>query len=165
MEGFPAPRPITRGTLEGGDEFLFFEKLSGDSVEYWLRKGLAGRDAASLAMRRALLRDLGAFIGRLHAAGYLHGNLSTKNILTTYRSGQFCFALLDNAEVRLHRPVPGTGLLADLRRLNRLSSNDLTQTDRWRFFLAWRQQHAELGHLESRILAAEIYRRSSRAAR
>ncbi len=160
IDGFPAPKPIARGTLTNGTEYLFLEKLPGDSVKYWLRYGLAGRDPASLAMRRALLRDLGAFIGRLHATGYLHGNLSTKNILTIYRGGRFCFALLDNVSVRLCHPVPGADLLAELLRLNHLEPCDLTLTDRWRFFTAWRQQHVELGHLEARLLATEIHRHS-----
>ncbi len=138
IDGFPAPQPIVRGRLANHSEYLFLHKLPGDSLDYWLRQGLDGRDPATLALRRNLLRELGAFVGRLHAGGYLHGNLSAKNILTTFRGGQFGFALLDNADVQLHQTVPGTGLLGDLLRLDRFEAGTLTRTDRWRFFLAIR---------------------------
>jgi serine/threonine protein kinase len=155
LAGFSAPTALARGSLANGNTYLFYRALPGESVSDWLRHALAERDPASLALRRRLLRELGTFVGRLHAAGFVHGDLRPRHILAHYQGGQFRFALVDTERARLRRPPPGTWLLADLRQLASLPAPALTRSDRWRFFLAWRQQHPALGHLEARLLAAE----------
>lgn len=159
LAGFTAPQYVDVGVLENGHEYVFMSALAGEPVSHWLRQALGDRDPATLALRRALLRELGTFIGRLHAAGFLHGNLEAGNVLATYKGGQFRFALINNERGRLRRPPPGTGLLADLAALNRLPASAVTRADRWRCFLAWRRQHPELGHEEARLLAVEAYRK------
>lgn len=158
LSGFTAPENLARGRLDGGREYLFSRAVPGESVAHWLRRGLDGRDGASLAMRRDLLRALGTLVGRFHAAGFIHGNLRPRHVLASFKGGQFRLGLIDNEGNRLRRPPPGKAILRNLVELNQLAPEDLTRTDRWRCFLAWRQQHPELGHLEARLLAAEAYR-------
>jgi len=156
--GFSAPDNLAWGRLPNGREYLMTRAVPGESITQWLRHGLSGRDAATLLLRRSLLQELGTFIGRLHATGYIHGDLRPSNVLANFKGGQFRFALIDNERNILRRPPPGKLLLKNLMQLNMLLPGDLTRSDRWRFFLAWRQQHLELGHREARLLAVEAYR-------
>ncbi|WP_268939939.1 lipopolysaccharide kinase InaA family protein [Parahaliea maris] len=161
--GFTAPTSLAWGRLPQGREYLFTSAMAGDSITHWLRHGLTGRDPATLLLRRNLLRELGTCIGRLHASGFIHGDLQPHNVLATYKGGQFRFALLDNEGNLRRQPPPGKLLLKNLMQLNMLLPEDLTRSDRWRFFLSWRRQHPELGHSEARILAMEAYQRAIRA--
>ncbi|WP_157976721.1 lipopolysaccharide kinase InaA family protein [Parahaliea mediterranea] len=163
--GFTAPENLAWGRLGGGREYLFSRAVPGEGITHWLRHGLSGRDAATLVLRRNLLRELGTYIGRLHATGFIHGDLRTSNVLANYKGGQFRFALIDNERNLRRRPPPGKLVLKNLMQLNMLLPSDLTRTDRWRFFQAWRRQHPELGHLEARILATESYRWAMRRLR
>lgn len=163
--GFTAPASLAWGHLPGGREYLFSSTVAGDSITHWLRHGLTGRDPATLALRRNLLRELGTCIGRLHASGFIHGDLQPNHVLATYKGGQFRFALIENEGNLRRQPPPGKLLLGNLAQLNLLLPGDLTRSDRWRCFLSWRRQHPELGHSEARILAVEAYRRAARTLR
>jgi len=159
LAGFVAPEIVARGQLPGGREYLFSRALEGEPLQAWLRNTLAGTDPATLRLRWSLLRELGTLVGRLHTSGFLHGKLTAHNILVAYRGGRFHFALTGNERGRLRRPPPGRGLLADLGNLCRSLAGELSRTDLWRCFLAWRQQHPELGHLEARLLAQAAWQR------
>ena len=72
--GAPVPAPLARGVLEGGDRLTVVrfhpQPLLADSLG-----GLRGEP------RRAVLRALGDAVARLHAAGWVHGDLHAGNIL------------------------------------------------------------------------------------
>ncbi|MEM1111968.1 MAG: lipopolysaccharide kinase InaA family protein [Pseudomonadota bacterium] len=155
--GFETPRDIAWGRLTHGREYQYSTAVPGDGVTHWLRRELTGREPADLLMKRRLLRELGRFVGRLHHAGFVHGDLRPSNVLAQYSGERFNFALIDNERTSWHRQIPGKLLLKNLMQLNMLLSSDLTVTDRWRFFQAWRRQMPELSELEARVLAVEAY--------
>jgi len=156
--GFDAPVDVAWGALPGGREYLIMRAVPGRPVAGWLRGDATAGEADPLVARRQLLRALGAFIGRLHAEGFIHGDLRPGNVFAAVENGGFRFALIDNERTVYRQPPPGRALLRNLMQLNMLSPNELSRTDRMRFFCAWRQEMAELSPLEAKILGAEAYR-------
>lgn len=155
--GFGAPRNIAWGRLPSGREYLFSSACPGQSVTHWLCHILTTRQGADLQQRRTLLRALGAFVGRLHACGFTHGDLRPGNILACVRGEGFHFELIDNESNSQKVPPPGKRLLKNLMQLNMLPPENLSRGDRMRFFCAWRAQMRELQPIESKILAAQAH--------
>ncbi|GAB5452144.1 MAG: hypothetical protein Hals2KO_24720 [Halioglobus sp.] len=151
--GIDAPETVHWGTLSNGNEYLFMRAAAGDTVHRLLTA-----TQQDLAQRRRLLRDLGTFIGRLHATGFTHGDLRPGNILAAWCVERYQFTLLDNERNRLQSPPAGRRLLRNLMQLNMLSPAVLSATDRMRFFVGWRRQMRHLSAAEAKILGREAYR-------
>lgn len=158
LAGFDAPKNLAWGKLSGGREYLFTQDVGGQGITQWLCHELSTRHGPTLALRRQLVRELGTFIGRLHATGFVHGDLRTSNVLAHKNVERFGFALIDNERNVQHHPPAGKALLRNLMQLNMLLPEDLSRTDRWRFFLAWHRQMRYLDQVEARLLATEAYR-------
>ena len=156
--GFDAPVDVAWGSLPGGREYLIMRAVPGQPITAWLRGERGAGRREPVTTRRLLLRSLGAFIGRLHAAGFIHGDLRPGNVFAAVEDGSFHFALIDNERTVRRLPPPGRALLRNLMQLNMLAPAELSPTDRMRFFCAWRSQMAELSPLEAKILGAEAYR-------
>jgi hypothetical protein len=155
--GIDTPRSLALGSLPGGREYLFTEAVEGQDVATWLKSTLAGSDAVSLALRRQLLRSLGVFVGRVHATGFLPGDLKASSIQATLVDERFRFTLTDNERTTKQLPPPGRMLLHNLMQLNLLPPSVLSRTDRMRFFVGWRRQLRELSLIEAKVVAAESY--------
>lgn len=155
--GIEAPANVAWGNLPGGREYLFSRAAPGDGITHWLRDILAARSGEDLLTRRKLLRSLGEFIGRVHATGFIHGDLRPGNVLAAMTGDRFQFTLIDNESNVRKVPAPGKALLKNLMQLNMLLPSDLSKTDRMRFFCAWRRQMRELSPLEAKLLGAEAY--------
>lgn len=158
LAGIDAPHNVLWGQLPGGGEYLFTVAVPGASIRRWLCETLASRDEEQLRLRRQLLYALGTFIGRVHATGFIHGELSPDNVLAALVQGQFRFTLLNNEGNTQKIPTPGKLLLRNLMHINMLPLADLGRTDRMRFLRAWRRQMRDLSSVEGKILAAEAYR-------
>ena len=157
LAGFQAPKSISWGQLPGGKEYLFSHAVPGAGVTSWLHSKLRDRDPESLALRRQLLTELGIFIGRLHATGFIHGDLRPSNVLAMKGSEKFQFSLIDNERNIRRTPAPGKLVLKNLMQLNMLLPADLTRSDRLRFFKAWHSQMRDLSEVEARLLAIQAY--------
>ncbi|CAA0114724.1 Uncharacterised protein [Halioglobus japonicus] len=162
LAGIDAPHSVLWGKLPGGGEYLFTVEVPGESIGQWLRETTAGHDADTLRLRRQLLSELGTFIGRVHATGFIHGDLAPDNILAAKLQDKFRFTLMNNERNSRRTPIPGRLLLRNLIQLNMLSLDEAGRTDRMRFFRAWRRQMRELSPVEAKILAVESYRRALR---
>lgn len=165
LAGIDAPETVFWGELPSGREYVFSAAAPGSGVGHWLRDNLVARSSASLQLRRQLLQALGTFIGRLHATGFIHGNLQPNHVLVALAQEQFRFTLIDNERVTKKTPVPGKLLLRDLTQLNTLPRAVLSRADRLRFFLAWQRQMRDLSPMEAKILAAESYQGALRRRR
>lgn len=157
--GFDAPANVYWGKLPGGHEYLYTQAAPGHSVTDWLRDTAtvdAGQ-ADSRQLRWQLLAELGVFIGRLHATGFVHGDLRPGNVLAAHIDGRFRFTLIDNERLLHARPAPGRKLLRNLMQLNMLPSSQLSRSDRMRFFVNWRRQMRDLAPMEAKIIAAEAW--------
>ncbi len=163
--GFGAPENLAWGRLDGSREYLFSGAVPGQGIDRWLRTGPARRGAGALRLRRRLLHELGDFIGRLHAAGFVHGDLRAGNVLADYRDGTFRFALIDNERTRGRRLPSRRGIRRNLMQLNMLTPAEVTRGDRWCFFLAWRRHHPRLPEAAARRLARDAWHWAARRLR
>lgn len=155
--GIEAPESLAWGKLPNGREYLFTRAAAGRDVATWLRKTLTERRGDALTSRRQLLEALGIFIGRLHATGFLPGDLEPSDVLAELRDDRFQFTLINNEHSVKKLPPPGRMLLKNLMELNLLPPSALTRTDRMRFLVAWRRQMRDLSPIEIKVLAAEAY--------
>ena len=155
--GIEAPESLAWGKLPNGREYLFTRTAAGLDVGSWLRKTLTERAGAALTSRRQLLEALGIFIGRLHATGFLPGDLEASDVVAELIDGRFKFTLINNDHSVKRLPPPGRMLLKNLMELNLLPPSALSRTDRMRFFVAWRRQMRDLSSIEAKVLAAEAY--------
>ena len=154
--GIRAPDNVHWGKLQNGREYLFMAEAPGQGVDDWLRQTLPD-DPDSRALRRQLLRELGVFVGRVHAFGFVHGDLRPGNILAHRVEERFQFTLIDNERLHRGRPAAGRRLLRNLMQLNMLPLATVSRSDRMRFFCQWRRQMRDMAPLEAKILAAEAY--------
>src|SRR5205814_2445217 len=100
-----------------------------------------GEDLASALARRgltrvgkrALLRALGAEVARLHAAGFVHGDLVPPNV----RVSGDRLVFLDNDRTRRSRLLVAVGARRNLVQLGRFVVPGLTLTDRARVLDAY----------------------------
>lgn len=155
--GMDAPQNLAWGKLSGGREYLFSSAVRGHGVTWWLCEELDDRHGRALQLRRELLHALGAFVGRMHASGFVHGDLRTSNVLADYRSGSFHFALIDNERNVVKSPAQGRAMMRNLMQLNMLVPADLGSRDRMRFFVEWRQQMDSLSTREARLVGIKAY--------
>lgn len=158
LAGIDAPPVISWGTHPDGREYLFMEVSPGAGINHWLQQVFSAREGDSLRQRRQLLHELGTFIGRVHATGFVHGDLRPGNVLAVQTQDGFRFTLIDNERNTRKTPTPGKMLLRNLMQLNMLPRKDLSRTDRMRFLQAWRRQMRDLSPVEAKILASEAYR-------
>jgi tRNA A-37 threonylcarbamoyl transferase component Bud32 len=146
-DGFRAPAPMLWGSeLRGGREIIVTARARGILMPRFLRE--AGRD---LKRKRSLLHALGAEIARLHLRGYLHGDLTPFNILSS-RDEPDRFILLDHERTRrtwlsrFTRPR-----LRNLVQLGHSSLPGLTRTDRMRVWCAYAEVYHSTGRRRSEV--------------
>lgn len=149
--GFGAPEVIFHGALPGGGEFLFSQPGPGQDLGEWL-----ARHRSDTEFRRRMLAALGAYIGRLHGSGFVHGELRADSIYVIFTGEHFNFTLANNEKNRRLKPVPGKLMLYNLRQLAVLDRGAMGVTDRTRFFMAWRRQLPHLAEGEARLLVREV---------
>jgi hypothetical protein len=155
--GIDAPRNVLFGKLSGGREYLYTEEAPGQGINYWLQVALRDNNSEQRLLRRQLLRELGIFIGRVHATGFIHGDLRPGNVLAALQHGRFRFTLIDNERNVRKNPPPGRMLLHNLMQLNMLRTADLSRADRMRFFSSWRRQMRDLSPIEAKIIGAQAF--------
>ncbi|MDX1735692.1 MAG: lipopolysaccharide kinase InaA family protein, partial [Halioglobus sp.] len=155
--GFRASRPLHWGRLPGGTEYIFMHAAPGMDINEWLRE-LDGSDAQTLRRKHELLRALGRHIGRLHATGFIHGDLRPGNIIAEEADNSFRFTLLDNELTTRHSPPPGRSILRNIMQIDLVPAEALSATDRMRFFSAWRSQMRHFTPVEAKVVAREAHR-------
>jgi tRNA A-37 threonylcarbamoyl transferase component Bud32 len=158
--GFSAPPTVARGTLPNDTEYIFTGIAKGERLSTWIKQGCNNEVWRRPIQKWALLRELGTFVGRLHATGFIHGDLQTLNILTYQGPSRFEFSLINNENNTQIQPVPGKLLLQNLMQLNLHLPSEISRSDRLRFFRAWHSQMRDLSDLEAKLLARRSYERA-----
>ena len=131
--GFAAPTAVLVAR-RGGAGLLVTRDVGGamlaDAVARLARDGAAGRRA-----KRALLARLGSEVGRLHAAGFVHGDLVPPNVQVRDRTVVF----LDHDRTRRSRFLVWWSARRNLVQLGRFVVPGVTLTDRTRVLAAYGQ--------------------------
>jgi aminoglycoside phosphotransferase (APT) family kinase protein len=141
--GFGAPTALLVAT-RGRAGLLVTREVGGEDL-------LAAAAHAPPAARRGLLRALGAEVGRLHAAGFVHGDLVPANVRV--RDGRFIF--LDHDRTRRSRLVVLLAARRNLVQLGRFVVPGVTLAGRARVLDAYARARG-LGRRARRRLAAWV---------
>ena len=131
--GIGAPENLAWGKLPGAREYLFTEAPAGRDIATWLTSTVAGRAGETLAIRRQLLEALGIFVGRVHATGFVPGDLKASDVFAARLEDRFQFTLINNERTVQKQPPSGRMLLRNLMELNLLPPAAISRTDRMRF--------------------------------
>ncbi len=140
------PQPIAyltrRISLLSGEHILITEGITqGLSLRDYVRAYIqastelpAGR--GKFSEKRALIRNVGEFLGRLHLAGIYHGDFTANNIFVECaRPGHFRIYLIDLDSVRSTRWISSQRRIKNLDELGRnfLDLRVISTSDRIRF--------------------------------
>jgi hypothetical protein len=159
-DGIDAPLPILIGVeASTGRELIVTARVRGTVLPRFLRE-----HQRELGHKRAVLRALGAEIGRLHSLGYIHGDLTPFNILLS-KDEPLKFVLLDHERTRrtwLARQARPR--LRNFVQLGRFSLPGLTRTDRMRVWCGYVAERKS-SNSELRRVVRMIHDRVTRDAR
>lgn len=157
--GFLVPPILLHGVhRQSRRELIVTERAEGDGPIIALR-----RLERSIAAKRQVLSALGAEVGRLHSAGFIHGDLTPFNIRIVIDEPPR-FAFIDNERTRRNVLIArGRRRLRNLVQLGHFALPGITRTDRMRVFRAY---EAAVHRCHSRTLArraaAMLRRRTER---
>lgn len=159
--GFPTARVVVAAVRRSWgvvwEAFLVTQNVDGPDVRAFLGE-LAERGTP--ARKWGALRQLGAHVGRMHEAGFCHGDLVPANVRVQGDATAPRFVLLDHDRTHAsRRPVALRQAGRNLIQLNRFVVTGLSATDRWRVFRAYCAER----HLDSRArrrLARRIIRKT-----
>jgi hypothetical protein len=146
--GFGAPETLVVGT-RGDEGVLVTREVEGRG----LLDALAERARGAVAAKRVLLRALGAEVGRLHAAGFVHGDLVPSNVLV----GSEGFVFVDHDRTRRARLLVWWHGRRNLVQLGRFVAAGVTLADRARVLDAYARARG-LGRRGRRRLAGWLVR-------
>lgn len=96
----------------------------------------AGQISMSLREKRSLLRALGKEVGRLHGAGFYHGDMHLGNILCQNAGGTVRFFWIDNEKGQRRDPLPFRLRVDDLCQMIKYKKL-LSDTDLMRLWKAY----------------------------
>jgi Ser/Thr protein kinase RdoA (MazF antagonist) len=130
--GFRVPAVVV-AARRGRAGLLVTREVPGDDLLATLAR------PTTLAVKRALLRALGAEVGRLHRAGFVHGDLVPPNVRLD-EDGRFVF--LDNDRTRRSRLLVRIAGRRNLVQLGRFIVPGLTLTDRARVLAGYAAERA-----------------------
>lgn len=126
--GFGAPEALLVGR-RGGQGVL----VTREVVAPTLLEAVAASTAGTLSAKRGLLGLLGGQVGRLHRAGFVHGDLVPSNLLV-HPTG---IVFLDHDRTRRGRALVWWGARRNLVQLGRFVMPGVTLSDRTRVLRAY----------------------------
>ncbi len=94
--------------------------------------------AGASGSARRLSADLAGYVRRLHEAGFLDGNLRTRNLLARETAGEFEILSLDSPKGKRARVLRSQRQDRDLASLDRDLRGDLSASERLRTYLTYR---------------------------
>ncbi len=154
--GFSTPRPLAWGLYSPHRGFLVTEAVSAAGVTEWLQT----HESSDRPQRWRLLESLGEEIGRLHGAGFVHGDLRTSNVLVAQDRDEFRFYFIDNERNSRHREIPLKLVQKNLIQMDMLLPQDLSRSDRVRFFHRYCSAYGRFDPQAARSLALAVDQRA-----
>ncbi|MGB6553224.1 MAG: lipopolysaccharide kinase InaA family protein [Candidatus Binataceae bacterium] len=158
--GLNAPPVVLWGRERpSGRELVMTRGAPGVLATRYLR----GAPLAGFARKRALLRAAGGEIARLHAAGFIHGDLTPFNIIADESP---TIAFIDHERTRRvwFRGIAARARRRNLVQLGRFAFSGLTRSDRMRLWSSYAAATAPpLGRAELRRVLKMLDARIARA--
>jgi hypothetical protein len=160
-KGFLSPPVIAQGDIAGrfliSDNFLVSGWIE-DSLniyEYVRTFYNPPLSDGRLRQKRTDIAAAGSLIGKLHKRGVFHGDLRPGNILMKPSAAGPFFYLVDNERTRcFSKGLPFRLREKNLVQMNMIVMDQITFTDRMRFFRAYLSENPEL-----EIMAKDLIRR------
>jgi serine/threonine protein kinase len=135
-DDFGVPNVLLIGeSRDTGCQVIVMSQAPGWMLTRWMNPS----HQTDLALRRAILRKLGAEIARLHRSGYLHGDLTPYNIFAT-EGPQIAITFIDHEGTEKTTPVSINVARNRLRNMVQLGHFDIpgvSRTDRLRVFASY----------------------------
>lgn len=110
-------------------------------------------------LKKQLLVEFGATIGRMHSIGIIHGDLRLSNVLVQRCEDKTLFWFIDNERTRQFKSVPLRLVRKNLVQINMFRTN-ISNTDRMRFMKAYAHERG-LPKEEIRKIARLVINRTS----
>ena len=150
--GFDVPTVLATGVLENNNHYLITAAGPSTSVpDYLVRK--PDSDEKS---RRHGIKAFGRYIGEMHKAGIVHGDLRAGNILME-AGEQPQFMMIDIERNSFHKTVPMHLVRKNLVQLiKRISFKEFSARDRITFFRAYNQAYGRFNRQEQKTLALDV---------
>lgn len=119
--------------------FIVTDAIPARSLSVYLwGDGAQSRPRLAAVEKRACIRELGRQVGRMHALGFVHGDLVLSNVLVQRERERTLYYYIDHDRTRRYaRWFPQTVWKRNLIQLNRLLVPGISAQDRLRFFLAY----------------------------
>ncbi|MCC6763544.1 MAG: hypothetical protein IT293_02680 [Deltaproteobacteria bacterium] len=141
--GFLAPAVLAvgeerRGPFGWSRSVVVTAGLAGEPIAARLAALAAAGDATTRHAKRGLLGAIGREVARLHAAGFVAGDLVPANLWVALANAELRLAFLDHDRTRAGRaPAPWRRARRNLVQLNRVVLAGITATDRLRVYRAY----------------------------
>ncbi len=110
---------------------------------------------------RQFIRDFGRTIGRMHARGIFHGDLRLGNILVRREENLWRFFFIDNERTKKFGRLPFMYRVKNLVQLNMGPHGIMSNTDRMRFFTAYRAENG-MSKKKGKTLITATLRKTAR---
>ena len=144
LNGFDCPEPLVLLEKYTGPcctkSILVTEGIPGSiNLNRHISKLTAEGTYRAEAEKKAIIKKLGSYIGKMHKLGIFHGDLRAGNILLQHNDKRWCFFLIDNERTRQFTAITLRLIIKNLVQLNMFQTG-ITNTDRMRFLKAYNEQ-------------------------
>jgi hypothetical protein len=169
--GFNAPKCLLIGK-KGSNIFMVSEGIKGgkDLIRLVEEEFSGDMTRAKIREKRNLCRLLGKEIGKLHAAGIIHGDLRWGNVMIV-KSPEVAIQIwfLDNERTVGYSSIPQKMRIVNLVQMNMISTSVITSTDRMIFYLSYLSKNpdmiAQKWNLAQKVLRKTAIRFPRKASR
>ena len=141
-QGFDTSVPLLYGVVKRfgiiQKNFLVTKEVPGKQTYQYLSEHFSNPQAGSFIFeKREFLQAAGLEIGRLHSRGIFHGDLRVGNIIIDDSGSSSRFYFIDNERTVRYPHLPYAKRIKSLVQLNMVRRQEVTRTDRLRFFKAY----------------------------
>ncbi|MGV8075287.1 MAG: lipopolysaccharide kinase InaA family protein, partial [Syntrophobacteraceae bacterium] len=158
-KGFHSPKVLCWGTY-GQRCFMITEAVDAIGINQFITANLhlpVSRD--TLVFKRNFIVKLGMEIGRMHAAGIVHGDLRPNNVLVESNGGETIFHFIDNERNLCFRKIPLHLVVKNLVQISFANPIRITLQDRRRFFKAYCTAYDRFTESEERTLGQMVHKK------
>ena len=152
-QGFSAPEILATGTLKNNNPYLVTKSGPSTCVPDFLYKN-RNKDEVS---RQKYIVAFAEYIGKMHKAGIVHGDLRAGNILMTVENGQPEFMMIDIERNSYHKQVPMRLVQKNLVQLiKRICFDTFTAKDRTQFMKHYCKAYDRFTQKEAKQLGYDV---------